>query len=75
MAVAACFGVVAEATTFRAKALGVEFQGASIVALSIVVFAAAGLLVLKARKETPTTKALKRDGPPELRVLLRGRSE
>jgi hypothetical protein len=49
----ACLGVTAEASTFKAEIFGARMEGSSIVALSIVVFVVAGMLLLKAKKETP----------------------
>ena len=53
LVLAACFGVTAEASTLKVKMLGVEFEGTSIIGLAFVVFVAAALFLLKAKKETP----------------------
>lgn len=57
LSIAACFGVGAEASTYKTEILGAKIEGSSVVVLSIVVFVAAAVILLRAKKETPAVRA------------------
>jgi hypothetical protein len=50
LAVAACFGVTAEAGSFKTEVLGAKIEGSSILVLSIIVFVIAALSLLSVDK-------------------------